>query len=183
MAEIKFISWSEIFKKIDTPYFLSYRDLTLLNTLAPTYHSGFGYDIDDIRPESEADLPYQLNLIPKLVIARDDDYILVNTGVAEDFSTNHLLRHKTIAVRLNPEDRTGWEHKPGKINKTCFHSQIASLAYWYEFPAEIYKSYSKTCNLVGPLSDRHYIHVIDLFDEIELRSEEKGNINQLFIKI
>uniref|UniRef100_A0A6C0C9R1 Uncharacterized protein n=1 Tax=viral metagenome TaxID=1070528 RepID=A0A6C0C9R1_9ZZZZ len=175
MAEPKFISWSDAFQKSDFPYFLSYHDLTLLNTLAPVYHSGFGYKLVEFIPDPDVDLAYRLRLIPRLIIMREEKYILINPKVAKKFSCSHPLRHKTIAVRLGPEGQGGWESKPDKTNKTCFHKEIMTPKYWYEFPEEKIKSNRGSSVLTGPLSDRKYIHVIDLFEEIEIRSEEKNS--------
>jgi hypothetical protein len=175
MAETKFISWSYEFKKTHFQHFLSYHDLTLLHVLAPTYHSGFGYDIDEIMPDPDMDFVYRSNLVPNLVIAHEDEYVLIDPRVAKIFSCSHALRHKIITVRLGAEGQQEWMHKPNKVYKTCFHKRITTPKYWYEFPAEKFKSPRGTCDLVGPLCDRIYIHVIDPFDEIEIRSEEKGS--------
>lgn len=167
------------YRKSDFPYFLSFEDYSTLNFLALTYHSAFGYDLDGHSLKEEVQVQ---ELFPLSIEAEDDDMFYIKLDEAKKDACSYNIRHKTIKVRLNPQGTESWKEKPGKVTETWFrqkgHPHILPVGatkegvYWYEFPEDVFTGkYTKM--LLGPLSDRKYIHVIDLFEEIELRSVEK----------
>lgn len=182
--KIKFISWSNTGKQTDFSHFLNYEELTLLNLIAQTYHSGFGYHLDENYCGKDNILCNLSHDIITEVIAKKDESTMVifDLKLAKKISTTYLLKHKTIILRLDiKKNGTNWHEKPDKVKSTWFReNEIPKAKYWYEFPSGIFISKGKgqegrKIKLVGPLSDRSYIHVIDEFEEIKLISKEKGS--------
>jgi hypothetical protein len=109
--------------------------------------------------------------------------VILDLKLAKKISTTFLLKHKTIILRLHTKKHgSGWLEKPTKVKTTWFRKEdaIKKAKYWYEFPSGIFISKGKgeegrKIKLVGPLSSRSYIHVVEEFEEIKLRSEEKGS--------
>lgn len=104
--------------------------------------------------------------------------VIINLETAKNTGKEYLLRHKTIVLRLNTrENGSNWTSKPKKVKKTWFRDKEAKIAkFWYNLPKDKFESELRgQVEFVGPLSSRKYIHIIDTFEEIELRSDEKGS--------
>lgn len=184
--QIKFISWHETGIHTDFSHFLSYEEHTLLNLIAQTYHSGFGYHLDELHCGKDDILcTIDHDIIVEVIDKKDKSkMVILDLELAKKISTAYLLKHKTIILRLDTKKNgTNWYEKPIKVKSTWFRDTATPLKnakYWYEFPKGIFISKGKgeegrKIKLVGPLSARSYIHVIDEFEEIKLRSEEKGS--------
>ncbi|XWV25339.1 putative ORFan [Tupanvirus deep ocean] len=182
--KMSFRSWSEDNKKQEYQHFLNFEEYTVLNFMAPLYHSAFGYNLDEhyLNNETIAS-PFMLELVPDIFRSKnnsdDETTIMINIDIAEKFAKSYKMRHKTIIVRLVPRGESGWKSKPNKVKRTWFRGKkdvVNTPVYWYELPTDTFKSKckeSETLTFVGPLSERPYVHIIDPFEEIELRSEEK----------
>lgn len=172
----EFVSWYEN-KKANYHQYLKCNDLLNLNVLCHAYHAGFGYDMDEA---------YTTNDDSPLFIAKDyisviDDYEFSDDGHIITFDLNEtrklacisLLPHKTIKLRLDPIGESNWLEKPKTTKRTVFDDNdldIVNPLPWYELPSRV------GCNkpLLGPLSERRYIQVINPYEEIKLSSEDKG---------
>lgn len=107
-----------------------------------------------------------------------EQMVIINLEDAKNAGKTHLLGHKTIVIRLNVKEYgSNWTTKPKKVKKTFFRDKEAKIAkFWYNLPKDKFESELRgQVEFVGPLSVRKYIHVIDTFEEIELRSDEKGS--------
>jgi len=171
-----FKSWTDRSKKSDARHFLSFDDYSTLNFLALTYHSAFGYHLEEHYFSKGNELCVS-ELFPDFISEEDDGAYYINLDKAVDLAEDYCLRHKTITVRLDLPGKSGWRSKPGKHTQSTFYKKQKKSVYWYEFPSQSFtsKGDNKTRKLIGPLSGRSYIKVIDLFEEVELRSEEKGD--------
>jgi hypothetical protein len=109
------------------------------------------------------------------MIDEDEEMFHIDLQKAKDLAVLYKLGHKTVIIRLDRQgESSGWREKPGKNTKMCFYGKQKEAKYWYEFPAEMFENNSKgKCQLLGPLSERKYIKVVDLFDEIEISSSKK----------
>jgi len=178
---MSFKSWSKSDAKQSAEQMLDFDDYFMLNFLAPTYHSAFGHDLNEHYYSNGDITPFIFDVEPNLVSRHNkNNEILANVNVnkAKNIAYDHKLSHKTITIRLNAPGKSGWISKPSKVTGTWFRGKnaVAQPLYWYEFSAGTFKSKSgsnKIKHFVGPLVERPYIHVIDLFEEIEIRSKEK----------
>lgn len=170
---MSFKSWSDTNKKKDYPYYLSYEDYVMLNLLSPTYHSGTGYTLGtQYACTDDTITPFMVTSFPGLIDINNDNNdieyeVKIDTDKAKFLACNYKLKHKTIIVRLRARGELSWYDKPAKTNMTSDNKILPKPLYWYELPA--------TNKMLGPLSTKPYIHVVDLFEEIELRSAEKGS--------
>jgi hypothetical protein len=103
-------------------------------------------------------------------LKHNDDGVIINLKEAERLACGYELSHKTIIVTNTVSEEDAWIEKPPKVQSTTFQGKHAKYRYWYEFPSNIYKPQLIT---VGPLSERTYIHVSKLFEQIELSGDEK----------
>ena len=172
-----FNSWEHTGDKSRRRQTLNFHDFLLLNTLAPAYHAGFGYISNEQYADDETSpLTVGATAFPNIATADDDDdsgyQVMIDLEEAEKAAKECKLSHKTVIVRSGPRGERGWDSKPSLVKRTCFDNEeldIPEALNWYELPTRP----GKSKDFVGPLSERPYIHVIDPYDEIELRSEEK----------
>ena len=186
---VEFKSWlyyDEVEIKTDFTPFLSYELYVMLNLLGKTYHSAFGYEQDEHYIKNDAISPLSLehDMLSHEEYSDEEDttFVFINLKLAKKKAETTTFRHKTIILRIDVvENGSNWLEKPHKTTSTWFRQDECnpdpSPKYWYEFPESTFKSKanSKIHPLVGPLSSRSYIHVTEEFEEIEIRSEEKGS--------
>lgn len=186
---MEFKSWLDNGKQTDFSHFLSYEEYALLNMISRTYHSGFGYHLNE-QYATKQDILCNSNHDIIIEIIDDENepsnsenetkMILFDLELTKKTSKAYLLKHKTIIIRLDAKNNgSNWREKPCKVKKTWFReNKVSKAQYWYELPSDVFISKAKSekgkkIKLIGSLSSRKYIHVIDNFEEIELRSEEK----------
>lgn len=174
----EFVSWYNG-KKSDFHQFLNALDLVKLNLIAPTYHSAFGYNLSEQMWEDmdlfESSIKNaEVGLVE--VEGGDDELWILNVKEAEKIATTSKLSHKTIIIRLRPKGESGWTKTPSKVTSTRLSGKqkVKKAVYWYNFPFKHNPELRGDAEFVEPLNTREYIHVTDPFDEVEIRSEEKG---------
>ncbi|XWV26600.1 hypothetical protein QJ857_gp0466 [Tupanvirus soda lake] len=184
---MSFKSWSDTNKKENYPHFLNFEEYTVINFMGPIYHSAFGYYLDEqCIDDGIIASPFMIELVPGIFKSKNSMYdettVIIDIDAAEEFAKSYKIHHKTVIVRLAPRGKSGWTSKPVKVKKLWFRGEknvVDKPTYWYDFPTDTFNSKNqkenKILTFVGPLSERPYIHVTDLFEEIELRSIEKQN--------
>lgn len=95
--------------------------------------------------------------------------------VSGKLAKEYKFSHKKIIIKTNSQVRAD------PVKRTCFDLKDVTQEEvdWYQLPE---RSVGKRV-LIGPLSERPYIHIIKAYKEIEICSEEKGSrmsIDDLF---
>lgn len=180
-----FKSWTNSGKQADHIQMLSFFNYMALNTLAPIYHSAFGYHLDEhIQHQKKKDMsPLSFDLLPGLLkrTKKGPTEIKINVDLkkAKKYAKTIKLPHKTVIVRLSPPGVSYWIKRPSKVTKTFFGElefELDEPVYWYEYPYQEHHHQGLVSKpeFVEKLSERSYIHVIEPFEEVEVCSIEKG---------
>lgn len=157
---------------------LSFEDYVTLNALCNVYHSGFGYDREDAlldEPNSLSTLKTQFDWIEEVENPDDDTEVTykLDTKKAKECAINYHLGHDRIVIRLRNEGKSGWRSKPDNVVRTYFDKSdiVTTPVPWYELPKRSFKKKE----FEGPFSDRHYMQVIDFYDEVAISKNIKGS--------
>ena len=157
---------------------LSHRDLLMMNVIAPCYHSGFGYHIDENYVDEDSATNISRDLFPELVTVEkedgDDSLIAhVDCQKAGQLAKEFKFHHKSVIVRNDFIGESHWRNKPSRTKQTRLDENPLSISEaldWYNLPERV-TSYNYT--LIGPMTDRPYIHVTNPYEQLEILSTDK----------
>ena len=163
---------------------LRFKEYFLLNALCKSYHSGFGYHLDEQCLDKDiAGSPLLLAEYVKYkgesLTEEQDDYVWINIEAAESLAKETKLTHSKIIIRLDYIGiESGWIKYPSKVRSTWWDDDVVvdSPVDWYELPERLIKCRSGLSSLLGPISDMKYIEVTHPYDQVEINAKLKGNL-------